>query len=350
MKYSLRLFHLLFLFTISIAFGANAQKVGIGTTTPSDALHVRSNVAEDPLRVQVGSSTKLRVFNHGGTSIGANNASGTPANGLYVNGNTGLGVGNPSEKLSVAGDINFTGQLKTDGNAGAQGQILTADGNGDMQWTDLTRFENFKSFSNPGINTWTIPADVTEILIELWGAGGGGSPGGGGGAGGYVIALFELNTQGGTYTFNIGAGGTGATQPNGQSTGGGTSTVTGPGISFLTAKGGLAIIGNTSPGLGGGAAYLASYTAISRNGEHGHSNELSFDQYGTSSFARVIQYGQGGQSYTGGKGGHGGAIAEDVSTNSVVFSSNGRPGVSPGGGGGGGFNNNGADGFAIIRW
>ena len=58
-------------------------RVGIGTNTPSDLLHLNA-ASGDPLRVQVAGSTKLRVWNNGGTSIGTTQA---PAiNGLFVNG------------------------------------------------------------------------------------------------------------------------------------------------------------------------------------------------------------------------------------------------------------------------
>lgn len=116
---------------------AYTQAVGIGTTSPSDALHIVGAANDDPLRVQVGTATKLRVFNNGGTSIGVNNTSGTPANGLYVDGNTGLGIGNPTDKLSVNGDLNIIGEIKTDGVSGTEGQVLQANGDGTMMWSAM---------------------------------------------------------------------------------------------------------------------------------------------------------------------------------------------------------------------
>jgi len=62
-----------------------SKEVGIGTAGPSDKLHVKSDIGQNALRVQVGSSTKLRVLSNGGTSIGSNNTS-PPQNGLYVRG------------------------------------------------------------------------------------------------------------------------------------------------------------------------------------------------------------------------------------------------------------------------
>jgi len=67
--------------------------------------------------------------------------------------------------------------------------------------------------------TYTIPAGVTVIRIELQAGGGGGSsgtccscnPGEGGGGGGAVSACFPV-TPGTSYTVTIGSGGNGATQ------------------------------------------------------------------------------------------------------------------------------------------
>jgi phage gp45-like len=58
--------------------------VGIGTNAPTDKLHIIANNTEDALRVQVNNSTKLRVWNNGGTSLGI--GSSPPLNGLLVSG------------------------------------------------------------------------------------------------------------------------------------------------------------------------------------------------------------------------------------------------------------------------
>jgi hypothetical protein len=73
-------------------------------------------------------------------------------------------------------------------------------------------------FSNS--STWTCPAGVTQIQVELWGGGGGGggawtaygscssSQGGNGGNGGYVKSIINVN-EGTTYNISIGNGGNG---------------------------------------------------------------------------------------------------------------------------------------------
>ncbi len=80
------------------------KRVGINAN-PTDGLHIKVDDGENAMRVQIDGLTKLRVYSNGGTSLGANNESGTEANGLYVSGNTGLGVNNPTEKLEVDGAI-----------------------------------------------------------------------------------------------------------------------------------------------------------------------------------------------------------------------------------------------------
>jgi len=89
-------------------------KFGINAT-PTDRLHVVSNVDEHALRVVVGGSTKMRVLSNGGTTIGVNNTAGTPANGLYVHGNIGLGVSDPTDRLAVNGDVDIDGIAKVNG-------------------------------------------------------------------------------------------------------------------------------------------------------------------------------------------------------------------------------------------
>lgn len=69
--------------------------------------------------------------------------------------------------------------------------------------------------------TWRVPAGVTHIIVELWGAGGGGAAGtssvvggaqsaggggGGGGSGAYVRASLAVS-PGETYTIKVGAAG-----------------------------------------------------------------------------------------------------------------------------------------------
>src|SRR5690606_3098967 len=78
----------------------DTERIGIGMNTPDDALSVRARPADNALRVQVGSSTKLRIFNHGSISLGSNNA-GVSADDVYIHNQLGLGVSAPAYRLEL---------------------------------------------------------------------------------------------------------------------------------------------------------------------------------------------------------------------------------------------------------
>lgn len=68
---------------VYLAYGGG--DVGIGTNAPSDKLQVDAAVGQDALRVRVGGTTRFRVHDNGGVSIGVN--LNPPAAGLLVSGN-----------------------------------------------------------------------------------------------------------------------------------------------------------------------------------------------------------------------------------------------------------------------
>ena len=124
-----------------------------------------------------------------------------------------------------------------------------------------------ETFSTPGTTTWTVPACVNSITVQVWAGGGGGgavwsrfdpktnSPGsneicpaaGGGGGGGFVSRTYTV-VPGQTYNITVGAGGIGGVINNSLSSNraqngsaGGNSIFSGPataGPGTLTAFGG----------------------------------------------------------------------------------------------------------------
>lgn len=322
-------------------------KLGIGVL-PSDRLHVEADSAENAMRVRIDGYTKFRVLSNGGTTIGVNNTSGTPSNGLYVSGNTGLGVSNPAEKLAVNGNVDIMGEIKTNSMAGSAGQVLSPNGNGGMEWLDLCEFSNFRGFTSASTSNWTVPVDVDKICVEVWGAGGGGALGGAGGGGGYVKAILDVNA-GQTFSVTVGGGGNGVSSGStAQGGNGGNSTFSGNGAT-LTGNGGLGA-SSTNFGSGGGWA-SSSFVFIGINGTDGEKPGTKVAAVNGSLIYLEKDYGRGGHAANTNAFGGKGDIRTMAGTGTPA-SDDGTDGEQPGGGGGGGAygDNDGGKGMIVIRW
>ena len=125
--------------------------------------------------------------------------------------------------------------------------------------------------------TFTVPAGVTRLLVEVWGAGGGGSPafgppGGGGGGGGYTRALLFV-TPGATYNISVGGGGSRGIDQFNRAGDGGTSQITDSSSNVLVSASGGGAGGdvNTIPvgGPGSGGQGQSGTNVIGRNGGAG---------------------------------------------------------------------------------
>jgi hypothetical protein len=138
-----------------------------------------------------------------------------------------------------------------------------------------------------GTYTWTAPANVTALGLELWGAGGGGTEnfssarsGNGGGSGAYVRHILTV-VPGQTYLITVGAGGAGDTGSGSGSAGGTTeiTDVSGTRLLFAGGGGGATKIPDTA-----GAAGVPDPSAgIKRPGHKGSkSHGISGNQGGAS--------------------------------------------------------------------
>jgi hypothetical protein len=197
--------------------------------------------------------------------------------------------------------------------------------------------------------TFEVPPGVTEITVEVWGAGGGGATNnqaaGGGGGGGYARSIIVV-TPGDSFNYIIGQGGTpgnngedssfdvfdvtiigGGGLTGSSSTGGNGGIGTGGNETNLNGGNGGDAQGSNNPNQRGGGGGGGSATSTS-NGNNGQNGDL------TSGGDGGLGEGDGGQ---GGRG----AV-------------NGVDGNSPGGGGGGkgrnGTSGNGADGRVRITY
>lgn len=176
------------------------------------------------------------------------------------------------------------------------------------------------------------PPYISYLVIGGGGAGGsgdsGGSGGGGGGAGGYRTGYTAV-TAGTSYTVTVGNGGTGVT---GTGNNGGSSSITGTGISITSAGGGGG--GNNfnvgSAGASGGGGGLRQNKA----GGAGNTPSTTPEQGNAGGFTLVFNTGG-----TGRGGGGGSALARGGggygnSETSTQFA------LGPGGTGGSGISNN----------
>jgi hypothetical protein len=136
-------------------------KVGIGTTSPGQKLDVNGSLhlSDGSLfssnnfgfLTDVGAAQTLKA---GAIAITNNYTNNPPANGLYVQGNVGIGTTSPNSKLSVSGNADLTGNL-TVGGSGTASNITV------------------KKQNTPGTNLVVIGPDASNNgRIDLYNASG----------------------------------------------------------------------------------------------------------------------------------------------------------------------------------
>ena len=147
--------------------------VGVGTTSPAERLHVNGSAGTHAMRVQVNGNTKLLVTSWGWVSIGGNNLT-PPANGLYVQGNVGVGYSNPITKLDVNGSVLIpAGQSYWIGNATDTGNRLRMHLAGATAYIDYYQTLNFRAGTTPmatfnadGSASFSNPVTVATPTID----------------------------------------------------------------------------------------------------------------------------------------------------------------------------------------
>ena len=204
--------------------------------------------------------------------------------------------------------------------------------------------------------TWTAPAGITGVSVECWGAGGGGggsdatanSAGGGGGGGEYAKDSAGV-TPGTTYSYTVGAPGTGGN-------GSGTETVT---VTFLsstiwTAPAGVTSVNIQAWGAGGnGAAASGTQAALTftggaggGGGEFAAQNSIAVTP-GRAYNVNVGQPGGGNSVFTGDSQtvtGHGGGSASGATAGTGGSGSSNTTHFNGGAGGAGEFDQSGTSG------
>jgi len=152
-------------------------RLGIGTTNPSYPLHIYTSTGNAYEYIQTATNAgeagiKFKNFNSQEFSLGkigsglggadtfnlssSNNASimQFSYSGVgYLNGNISIGKSSsPTKTLDVAGDINLTGTIFSNGTSGTSGQVLTSTGTG-LQWINAASVGGTYTFTNGITNT-----------------------------------------------------------------------------------------------------------------------------------------------------------------------------------------------------
>jgi hypothetical protein len=192
-----------------------------------------------------------------------------------------------------------------------------------------------QTFDTPGSTTFIVPAGVTCIDVQAWGAGGGGGDryleftiftnrgSGGGGGGGFAGGKIPV-CPGDVVNITVGAGGEGGDENNEPGLPGGNTVVSHPN-GALTAQGG----GGGQVGFSGGAGGSGGDGSVSG----GVSNAVTFSGGN----------GGDGDDDEGGAGGGGAGSTEDGGDGQDAPPGNGLPLGGTGGNAGGGDGGNGGD-------
>lgn len=368
---------LLFLLAVCMVSATGfSQNVGIGTATPQSRLQVNFNsnspaAANGMHLVDSGVNTynKLRFsksYHTTGMNMGLFTAANTSADKYFdifsdsmvvatFQGNGRLGVRKtlPEYPLDVNGDINTTGTLRVNGNAGTDGQVLFSNGNGTMAWGNMCEFKNIAILNAGTSASWPIPVGTKRLWVELWGGGGCGHIYAGGGGGAYISAFIDVldpNTPG-SLTYTVGNGGTGGSGANGS---GSSVAYTNPSGLSLQAGGGIgpsftapASVGN---GFGGNISVLpATFSAYTyERGKAGQAYTHTIHSAPAATY-EVVTGGRGGDAGNApGTGALSNQLIYNLTAGATVQITNALGnGTVPGGGGGSGLRTLGGTTFLV---
>ena len=328
----------------------DGNRIGIGIAFPTEGVHIDSSIKIGQFAWSSQANTRFIKIGDGNfITIGEDSLDdrlqfkareyvfGKSSPGY--SGNVGIGTsGSPTAKLHVNGTVRIT-----DGNQAA-GRVLTSDANGNASWQEAPCMQHKVIFSSPGSGiTFTVPAGVTRLFIELWSGGGNGSiftattilqvNGGGGGSGAYANFFLDV-TPSSTVTLNVGSVASGF-----------NSGVSYGGVISLNNGGNADNI--TGPGNGGTLALNTFSNVFFTKGNYGVFNTNTVYTISATTYTE-FRGGKGGDAPHGGGGGVG-EIARSG------YNSGSDTGASPGGGGGASTSNgttikSGGNGMVIIRY
>jgi len=348
-------------------FQGSTGNVGIGATNPQARLSLGSDLANVKLALYddgtnlygMGIQSNEFRFNVWSSSADFRFYNSPSGNALFTikgTGNVGIGTTTPTQKLTVAGNIDVTGNRIVNLAAPINSNDAATKAYVDAQVSG--KRYRIQVFTSNG--TWTRPSNVDVVWVTMCGGGGGGgggsTSGGGGGGGGHCFIRYPVDVSSvSNVAVTVGAGGAGVYYPTCVAGNGGDSKFG----SFLIAVGGYGGVsggdacasygsgtggkGRVIGGDGGNAGYNGKDSALGGPGGSAGIGRYGFIEYGG---------GGGGGGYPNGSGGNGG-----YDYNVDYRRTDGGDGIgygSGGGGGGGGAccfrGGNGAPGIVIVEW
>lgn len=262
--------------------------------------------------------------------------------------NVGIGTATPAEKLDVSGNVNITGALKVNGNAGTAGSVLTSTGTG-LSWGSAMGYKKCTQFMTATTTTFTIPAGVTEVMVELWGGGSGGTQQSGGTSGGYARTVQTI-TPGYEMAVTVGAG---SAYGLSSTLDGGNTQVTFP-LGYMMAYGGTGVVADgfaTLPKSGTAAVSLPA--TFFMYGNSGTTTQVFYSQKSATVFVTKDVFGNGGApvGMFNSSEATGDIRVQENGVPNTFYSRNGNHAKNPSGGGAAGLSGggwNGADGMVLI--
>lgn len=329
------------LFTVNLDFGGSAFN---GSARWLEITVTNSGVTQTlSPRVQVLPTPYAQFAAVAATVTNGAIASAQIANGAVTNRNLTANAVNATNIMSGQVVKSLNGLM--DAVSLSAGNNVTLATNGNILQIGGTAIPNgIQVFVSSG--TFTVPTNITRIMVEAWGGGGGGGGsysgangtfgGGGGGSGGYGIQFYNV-TPGGSYSVIVGSGGSGGSSGNNavSATAGSAGSATSFGGTLVVNGGGGGSGATSSVNGNGGAKPIAASGSAFPAGVGGGGND-GID------FSGISIGGQGGSVFRGGSGALGGP------SGGIPYGhgsgQNGNDGSLGAGGGGGGIGNQGGGG------
>lgn len=309
----------------SLAFGSDELTISSGSVTADRSAHTidtESDAATDDLSNIVGTSVYTGTILH----LYAEDAARVVT---VKNQATGAGEIHTKDEADVVLSTEFPLVLRYDG----------------TDWYEVSRPQttglgSVQVFTSNG--TWTKPAGIRSIFVEVRGGGGGGGGAsnaasikgaGGGGQGGRAVEFLDV-TSSTSETVTVGAGGSGGTTSGTTGSAGGTTSFG----SLLSATGGA-----------GGEGAVDQETRFGGTGGAGSGGDANFTGQsggaGNGDGSVLGNFGGCGGGEGGGRGGHRGDVA---GTNGTDGTGGGGGGATCSSGGTAKTGGDGGDGYVIV--